>query len=48
MVVVNDTVNAALLLMSVGVLLAGIGVFFVGFAQFVKADREHKGFFRKD
>lgn len=44
---VSDTLNTALLLISVGALLAGIGVFFVGFAQFIKSDREGKGFFRK-
>jgi hypothetical protein len=47
MVAVNETANAALLLVGVGALLAGLGVFFVGFAQFIKSDREGKGFFRK-
>lgn len=43
----NDTANTALLLSSVGFLLAGLGVFFAGFAQFVKSDREGKGFFKR-
>jgi|GEM_PF-4221601 len=43
----NDTANTALLLTSVGLLLAGIGVFFAGFAQFIKADRDGKGFFKR-
>lgn len=43
----SDTFSAALLLVGVGALLAGLGVFFVGFAQFVKSDREGKGFFHK-
>ncbi len=47
MTALGDTISTALLLGSVGALLAGLGVFFVGFSQFVKADREHKGFFRK-
>ena len=42
-----DTLNTALLLVGIGALLAGLGVFFVGFSQFVKSDRENKGFFRK-
>lgn len=47
MISLNDTFNTALLLCSIGVLLAGLGVFFVGFSQFVKSDREGRGFFRK-
>ena len=47
MVMVGDTLNTALLLVGVGALLAGLGVFFVGFAQFIKADRGDKGFFHK-
>ncbi len=47
MAAINDTFGAALLLSSIGILLAGLGVFFVGFAQFIKSDREHKGFFSK-
>lgn len=43
----NDTANTALLLSSVGILMAGLGVFFVGFAQFIKSDREGKGFFKR-
>ena len=43
----SDTVGTALLLVSVGVLLAGLGVFFVGFSQFIKADRDGKGWFHK-
>ena len=43
----NDTANTALLLSSVGILMAGLGVFFVGFSQFVKADRDGKGFFKR-
>ncbi len=45
--VTSDTLGTALLLVGVGVLLAGIGVFFVGFAQFIKADRDGKGWFHK-
>lgn len=45
--VTSDTVGTALLLVSVGVLLAGVGVFFVGFSQFIKADHDGKGWFRK-
>jgi hypothetical protein len=48
MITVSDTFSTAMLLISVGVLLAGLGVFFGGFAQFVKSDRDGKGgFFRK-
>lgn len=48
MITVSDTFNTALLLGSVGALLAGLGVFFMGFAQFVRSDRDGKGgFFRK-
>ena len=43
----DETTNAALLLMSVGLLMAGLGAFFAGFAQFVKSDREGKGFFKR-
>ncbi len=43
----NDTANTALLLSSVGILMAGLGVFFVGFSQFIKSDREGKGFFKR-
>jgi len=43
----SDTLGTALLLVSVGVLLAGLGVFFVGFAQFAKSDHDSKGWFRK-
>ena len=47
MVAMSDTFGAALLLSSIGILMAGLGIFFVGFAQFIKSDHEHKGFFRK-
>lgn len=47
MVTGND-ISTALLLGSVGVLLAGLGVFFMGFSQFAKSDRDGKGFFHKD
>lgn len=43
----DNTTNTALLLSSVGILMAGLGVFFVGFSQFIKADREGKGFFKR-
>jgi hypothetical protein len=47
MVTSSDTLSTALLLVGVGALLAGLGVFFVGFAQFIKSDRDGKGWFRK-
>lgn len=47
MAAIDNTLGTALLLSSIGLLMAGLGVFFVGFAQFIKADHEHKGFFRK-
>lgn len=47
MVAISDTFSTALLLTSVGVLLAGLGVFFVGFAQFIRSDRDGKGWFHK-
>jgi hypothetical protein len=43
----SDTFGTAMLLISIGTLLAGLGVFFVGFAQFIKSDREGKGWFHK-
>jgi hypothetical protein len=43
----SDTLGTAALLVSIGTLLAGLGVFFVGFAQFIKSDREGKGWFHK-
>ncbi len=48
MVVLGDTVGTALLIVSVGVLLAGLGIFFIGFAQFAKFDGEkHGGLFHR-
>ena len=47
MTTISDTFGTALLLVGIGALLAGIGVFFAGFAQFIKSDREGKGWFRK-
>ena len=44
---ISDTLSTALLLVGVGTLLAGLGVFFVGFAQFIRSDRDGKGWFRK-
>ncbi len=43
----SDTLGTALLLVGVGGLLAGLGVFFVGFSQFVRTDRDGKGWFHK-
>lgn len=44
---ISDTLGTALLLVGVGALLAGLGIFFVGFAQFIKSDHDGKGWFRK-
>ena len=47
MVASSDTFSTAMLLVGIGALLAGLGVFFVGFSQFIKSDREGKGWFHK-